>query len=339
MQLIADILSFKKNQDSLSKQFKRSDIDWDKVVIIASHHLMLPALYCRLKDKGLLALIPDDLNIYLEEITSINKGRNEVLLNEVHEISLLLTKANIEHVFIKGTALLASNTFKDYTERMIGDIDILVAEHQIYTAFDLMTHNGYTQSLEREYKSDTGRHLQMQVSPDKLGAIEIHSEILYHTHKHLLDKEKVLKNKRIINGIPVTSIEDSIRISILALQINDKAHLMGFLHFKTVYDCLVLDLANKPNLIQELSEKKHSQSFLQISSIFFKELTPNKSSKYSEFLERYFTFRLQHPKLGKLLYTSVYLSNKNFDRLRVFILNKHYRAYILKNKILTKKKI
>ncbi len=337
MQLIADILSFRQNQDTLSKQFKESNTDWDKVVIIASHHLMLPALYCRLKDKGLLPLIPPDLNVYLEEIASINRGRNEVLLNEVHEISEILTRENINHVFIKGTALLASDTFKDHAERMIGDIDILVAESQIYAAFDIMTNNGYTQSLERDYESDTGRHLQRQVFPGKFGAIELHSEILHYTYKHLINKQQVLINKRIINGISVPSLEDFVKISILALQINDKAHLMGYLQFKTVYDCLVLDLANKPNLVKELSEKKHSQSFLQISSIFFNELTPTESSKYSKFLERYYLFRLEHPKLGYLMYSSLYLSKKNFDRLRVFLLNKHYRAYILKNKIFTKK--
>lgn len=337
MQLIADVLSFQNNQDVLSQHFKQSDIDWDNMVNIASHHLMLPALYCRLKEKGLLLLIPEDLSIYLEEITTINRGRNEILLKEVHEISEILKNENIEHVFIKGTALIASDVFKDHGERMIGDIDILVAEHQIYTAFDIMTNNGYTQSLERDYKSDTGRHLQRQVSPHKFGAIELHSEILHHTQKHLILKEQVLKNKRIINDIAVPSLKDSITISILALQINDKAHLFGYLQFKTIYDCLALGLANNQTLLKELATKKYSQSFLHISSVFFKELTPEKPSNYSTFLKHYFVFRLHYPKLGNIAYSTVIATNKNLNRLRLFVANKHYRTYILKNKILTKK--
>ena len=126
MQLIADILSFNTNQEALSEQFKHKPTDWDAVVIVASQHLMLPALYCQIKAKDLLHLIPEDLQLYLEEITAINRGRNEVLLKEVHEISEILKKEQIDHVFIKGTALLASDVFKDPAERMIGDIDILV---------------------------------------------------------------------------------------------------------------------------------------------------------------------------------------------------------------------
>ena len=337
MQLIADILSFQDNQQILSEYFKQSYINWDPVVIIASQHLMLPALYCRLKQKGLLELIPSELNIYLEEIASINRGRNEVLLKEVHEISEILNKESIEHVFLKGTVLLASDSFKDHAERMIGDIDILVVETQIHFAFDVMTKNGYTQSLERDYKSDTGRHLQRQVFPGKYGAIELHSDILQYTHKHLLKSKEVLSNKRIINGVSLPSVEDCIEISILALQINDHAHVFGYLQLKTIYDCLVLNLGNKQNVIWHLSEKKHSQSFLQLSSIFFKELSPNQSSTYSKILLRYFMFKLKNPKSGFLISSFMKTTKINIHRLKLFVKNKHYRSYILKNKILATK--
>ncbi len=294
---------------------------------------MLPALYCRLKAKKLLDLIPNDLNIYLEEIANINRGRNELLLKEVHEISEVLNKEKIEHVFIKGTALLASDTFEDRAERMIGDIDILVAEDQIYTAYDILNKNGYTKGSEGHYASNIARHLQRQINPNKFGAIELHREILQDTYKSLINKQRVINNKRVINGIAVPTIEDSVEISILALQVNDKGHLLGYLQFKTIYDCLLLNLTNNFSLIDELSTKKHSQSFLQISSIFFKELKPAKSFNYSKFLERYFLFRLEQPKFGNLIYNSVFFILKNFDRSCIFATNKHYRAYILKNKI------
>ena len=336
MQLIADILSFNTNREALSEQFIHEPTDWDAVVIVASQHLMLPALYCQLKTKDLLHLIPEDLQLYLEEIAAINRGRNEVLLKEVHEISEILEKEQIDHVFIKGTALLASDVFEDPAERMIGDIDILVAQNQIHQAFDLLTKYGYTESLEREYESDTGRHLQRQVSPGKFGAIELHNEILLHTHQQLIDKEQVLKNKKSINDIAVPSTEDSIRISVLALQINDRAHILGYLHFKTIYDCLALNLISNQSLFKELSTNRHSQSFLHISSIFFKELSAFKVSKYSKFIRRYFTFRLRYPKWGRLMYSSVNASLVTRRRLKVFVNNKSYRRHILKNRILPK---
>ena len=87
MHLIADILSFNNNQEELTEHFNKTSIDWDAIVIIGSKHLMLPALYCNLKTKDLLQLIPEELQIYLEEITAINRGRNEILLKEANEIS------------------------------------------------------------------------------------------------------------------------------------------------------------------------------------------------------------------------------------------------------------
>src|SRR5690606_10050655 len=137
MQLIADILCFNNNQAELSKYFKQTAINWDNIVVEASKHLMLPALYYKLKTKELLELIPSDLSEYLEEIAEINKGRNEVILIEAREISEIFKNEDIDYVFIKGVALLAGQIFKDQSERMIGDMDILIPPTQIHKAYRL----------------------------------------------------------------------------------------------------------------------------------------------------------------------------------------------------------
>lgn len=338
IQLIADILSFNNNQVELSKHIKLTPVNWDDVVIISSKQLMLPALYCQLKNKGLLPLIPVDLNIYLKEITDINRGRNENLLKEAHEISRIFNNENIEHVFIKGIALLAGQTFSDYAERMIGDIDILVAQNQLDLSFDILTKYGYTDIVSSILERKNRRHLPRQVSRQKFGAIELHSEILIQKYKHLISSKQVLKNKRIIDGFAVPSEEDSVKISILSLQINDKAHLYGFLGFKTIYDCLTLNLPTDQTLLKKLSDEKHSESFLQLSSTFFKELTPYKTSYYSTFSKHYFIFRLNHPKWGRLIRSLETTSIGIYSRLVLLATNKSYRRHILKNKILKKRK-
>lgn len=337
MQLIADILSFNNNKEALSKFIKNTSIDWDAVVIIGSKQLMLPALYCQLKDKALLHLIPSDLNIYLEEIAKINKGRNEMLLKEAHEISEIFYKEHIDHVFIKGMAQIAGHAFKDIAERMIGDMDILVAKKDLYKAFDLLAKNGYTDNIDQNFEQKHSRHLSRQVSQKKFGAIELHSEVLVHNYKHLMSNEQVLMNKRTIDGIAIPSIEDSIKIAIFALQINDRAHLYGYLGYKPIYDCLALNLPTEKTLLKNLSNEKHSQSFLNISSTFFTELTPYKTSNYSTLLKRYFIFRLNYPKLGNFIFLSIKGLNNIHIRIKLFITNKSYRNHILNNKILLKR--
>lgn len=333
MQLIADILSFQDNQDALLKHIKHSEIDWDSAVVIGSKHLMIPALYCRLKEKELLSHLPDDLNLYLEEIANINRRRNEILLQEAHEISHILNKENIEYVFIKGIALLAGDTYKDQAERMIGDMDILVAHDQINNAFRLLTQNGYIHQENRDYISEESRHLARQICPNKLGAVELHREVLRHKYKQLVINKQVIKKRRIINGIAVPSIEDSIKISILSLQINDHAHVLGYLNFKTIYDCSALNLSSNKILIKDLSEQNYSQTFLNIASVFFKELTPYNSSYYSKLLKGYFLFRLNHPKFGFLLYSILRIIKINSYRLTIFLQHKSYRKYVLNKKV------
>lgn len=334
MQLIADVLSFNNNQEALAQQMQHPSIDWDGFVIVGSAHLMLPALYCRLKAKNLLPLLPDDLNLYLEEIAEINRGRNETLLQEAHDISKIFKKEHIDHVFIKGMALIAGQAFKDPTERMIGDMDILVAHHQLQQAFDLLVQHGYTDTVDTVIEQKYRRHLPRQVSPQKIGAVELHSEILVHNYKHLLKIEQVLKNKRIVQGIAVPSLEDCIKISIWARQINDKGHRYGYFNFKTIYDCLALNLPNNEILLAKLANDKHSQSFLHIANVFFKELTPSESSLYSKLITKQFKLRLNNHLLGFMVHALIKLEANIHIRLKLLVNSKSYRTHLLKNKIL-----
>ncbi|HUH29185.1 nucleotidyltransferase family protein [Gelidibacter sp.] len=333
LQLIADLLSFGDNQEALANHLSSHMIDWDAVVIVASKHLMLPALYCRLKAKELLPLIPEDLNLYLEDIATINRGRNKILLEEALEVSKILEKEHIEHIFIKGVALLAGNAFNDPAERMVGDIDILVAPDQIHRAFDLLTDLGYSDTVTSIISRKNHRHLPRQVSEQQYGAIELHNEVLIHKHKHLINSKHLLENRQMVNGIAVPSKEDAIKIAILGLQINDRAHFVGFLNFKSIYDCLALGLQNRPDLIESLSQQKHAQSFLALASVFFKELKPYQLSHYSNFLKRYFVFKIQHPKLGGL--ASSVLKIKRHIQIRIGLLlhNESYRKHVLNNKL------
>ena len=103
-QHIANILSFETSNPKLEKDLSHPTFDWDAIVVEGSKHLVLPAIYCRLKAKQLLHVLPEELNTYLEGITSINRNRNESILKQVHSISQLLNEHHIDHVFLKGSA-------------------------------------------------------------------------------------------------------------------------------------------------------------------------------------------------------------------------------------------
>ena len=142
-QNIADILSYTSSRDYLENTLSNSSFNWDNIVIEGSKHLVLPAIYCRLKAKELTHLLPEELDTYLKEITMLNRNRNSEILSQTATLSELLKAHNIAHVFLKGAALISGNYYDDFAERMIGDIDILIPPNQLDLAFQLLKEHAF----------------------------------------------------------------------------------------------------------------------------------------------------------------------------------------------------
>ena len=134
------------------------NIDFEKLIKTASSHLMLPAFFINVQKKNLTHLFPDDFIDYIQNIYSINKARNEVLLTETKQLSELLHKNNINHIFLKGSALLLANIFEDIGERMIGDIDFMIQKKDETTILRTLKENNYI-SHNREFKLFKHKHL------------------------------------------------------------------------------------------------------------------------------------------------------------------------------------
>ena len=332
-QLIIDILSADIDNDILKTKLSNQHIDWDSLVVVASGHLLLPAIYCRLQQKNVLHYLPEDLVRYLEELTVLNRDRNRVLLEEAAVISDLFIANNITHVFIKGVAILAGNYFKDIGERMIGDIDILIAENDLDTAFDLLTKHGYTESISFNYEVKDYRHKPRQISKDHLGAIELHSSILKHSYDNLIDKEAFLSDSRHANNILIPTTDHLIRNSILAHQINDLGYFYHTVYFKTVYDLMALGLFSKRDVLERLSKEPYSSDFLNLLSVLNLNDLPKAKTSYSNLKKKTFALALDFPVYGRLKYKvkSLYFNTK--ERIALVLTNKSYRAHILKNKL------
>ena len=113
---------------------------------------------------------------YLKEIYTINLSRNKILLKELNFISKIFLNHKINHVFLKGSALLIKNYYEDLGERMVGDIDILVDEKDYIKSVNLMKENGYV-NIKNESKFDS-IHYPRLVSGTKTFALEIHKKLL-----------------------------------------------------------------------------------------------------------------------------------------------------------------
>lgn len=334
---IADILSFETSKFNLEEHLKNPAFDWDAIVIEGSKHLMLPAIYCRLKSKQLLHVLPEELELYLEKITSINRNRNKKILKQVHAISNLLNKHNIDHVFLKGSALLALGCYEDDAERMVGDIDILVSIDELHFAFKLIKNQGYNKTFGYAYETIEFRHLDRLISHKELAAIELHSDLLNTKFRNLIEVNKVLSTKIVIDTIAIPNSYYLSKHQILAWQLNDKGHFYYALNFKSFYDSLILNIYSNSRLLSDLLKLKFGQSYLELAKYYFKEFDnvqlTNKSKSHINLHLKY----INNPFYSKLLKPIKQCYNYGLIRLNLISTNKFYRTHLLKKIFLPKK--
>lgn len=330
---IASILSLTNNQKELNNTIKLNKIDWDNLVFVSSQHLVLPAVFCRLKQKGIEHLLPKDLFEYLNEITSINRNRNKSLLNEAILISELFKKNNINHVFLKGLAFLAENLYEDLGERMITDIDVLVHTNNLELATKLLIESGYNpnQSTIGERHLNK-RHKPRLINETKLAAVELHTDLINNNDSNLITPNDTLNNKQ-IKQLAIPSYLYLLKHNILNFQINDKGYYYNDFGFKSAYDSLIL-LKNVDVLeINDLFKEKVYRNYFSLLTIFFPEIKIRNHRIGVKVFQKTFLFKLKNPIIKKLWYRFLKFINYGYiisTRCVLFIRNGPYRKEIIK---------
>lgn len=327
LQLIADILSVEHSTEELKIKLSTTQINWDQFVSIASDHLVLTTCYCRLQQKELIELLPQELSSYLKSITTINRNRNLSLLEQIKRITSIFNEYHIDYVFLKGAALLVGKYYEDLGERMIGDIDILVDNDQINDAFELLLKNSYVkQSASIKDRFFSHRHLDRLTSDDNLAAVELHYYLVKQPKENLLTTKDILNKKQHIEQIPIPRLEDLYNHNILSLQINDKAHYYSRINLRSAYDTIVM-MRGYSDALKE-SANNYITSYFSIHSIFFKEFHRMSldTSKIAKFKSRLHSPRLHslHEKKLKILE----LLSLMPSRVNTFFKNKDYRNAI-----------
>ena len=237
-----------KPESEILNGIEINDINFDNLIKLASRHLMLPALFFNINKKNISYLFPEDFIEYIKNIYSINKARNTVLLKEAKELSELLYKNNINHIFLKGTALLLSNVFEDIGERMFCDIDFIIQHKDEQKVEKVLEKNNYFEinivdlSLERFGRIFRPIHLPRRINKNKTIAIEPHLELLSPSRRHVFNSKKLIsafndKSKTIKTPSKPFLFDHCI----YALQINDNRFFNSYHSHRSIYDIYKLD--------------------------------------------------------------------------------------------------
>ena len=308
-------------------------IFWDRLVQLGSSQLVLPVIYGALKRKKLIGHTPKDLVSYLQEITHLNQKRNNAILKQIAFLSEVFNRHQIEHVFLKGAAMLITKPYNTVNERMVGDIDILVSENNLLRAQQLLINEGFD-AVRNEFSFTKGvlfenhqKHLKRIAHPNYIAAVELHRHLL-GDNNNLITPQDVLENKlQSPSGYWVPSKHQLWLHAILNWQYNDRGRTQNILGFRPVVDVLFLESCS---VVEKLkTAPKAVKHFYSLLSLYFDDY-----SAYYPFNKLIYKWQLNHKFFHKLfrLYAKLYaLSSIGLDRLLLLISSKTYRQKVLFN--------
>ncbi len=239
------------NRIQIKEQIISGKVDWDNVVRLSTKHYVFPALYCNLKRAELLAYLPEELVAYMNHITELNRHRNEQLIEQAKEINALLLENNITPVFLKGTGNLLEGLYEDIAERMVGDIDFIVALKNCKRAYEVLHRDGYT--TNKKLFQDH-RHLPRLFHTNRIAAVELHKEMLLKSKSSYFNFNTVAEGMVQKGNITYLSLADQIKLTVFSKMINDREYIHKTINLRAAYDFYLLS-----KKLTEETEIKHTE--------------------------------------------------------------------------------
>jgi len=188
--------NYPERRASILMEIECGRINWNIFFYLCDAHRILPAIYLQFERHSLLEYIPVELQDYLANIYKLNKVRNEQILIQIHDITLLLNCQGISPIFLKGAAHLLDGLYEDNGERFMFDIDLIVSTDDFQKTSQILEEDGYFQLIpHRPENLLKEKHYPRLIKDGTIVGVEIHrmlSEFDFSTYFHFgtIDKEK-----------------------------------------------------------------------------------------------------------------------------------------------------
>src|SRR5271156_418287 len=104
-----------------------SEVDWLAAFSLVNKHLVAPALWTTLSRPALCEFIPQDVRDYLALLHSRNAARNARIRLQCLGVGSILARAGLQAALLKGAPWLFDDHAAPVSDRMMRDIDLVVA--------------------------------------------------------------------------------------------------------------------------------------------------------------------------------------------------------------------
>tara|TARA_X000000950_G_scaffold36548_1_gene39045 strand:+ start:840 stop:1925 length:1086 start_codon:yes stop_codon:yes gene_type:complete len=318
--------------------FKEKEIDLDvlkkinfsNLIFLISEHLLIPTFYQKSLLLNYLEYYPKQFTAYIKKIFYLNRDRNKTLKKEIQVINKLLNNEKIDYVFLKGSAYVINNLYKDFGERMITDIDILVDESQIEFVSKKLHEIGFKNPFKFNFYKDKSRHIPPLVMKNKIFHIEIHRRLVENFNFNFLKEKDVLKKKIKINKIKIPDVKHQLEHNIYNFTINDFGYARLSYDLRNLYDTFLLIRNSKLEL-------KIDNKFLRRYALICSELNIplfRKNHYQNSLIDRQ-RFRLRkknkiYCRLNDKFFAEINKLSYRKMQFKEILYNKNYRGFLLK---------
>jgi hypothetical protein len=151
---------------------KPPQVSWELLIECSSLHNVTPALSWCLKDK---AARPADVRSYFDAILSLNKTRNECIIDGLARVVTALNAIDIEPVLLKGVSHLVEGLYPALGLRVVGDVDILVPDERAKDAATALQGVGFC--LSKVNLPETHYHLAGMRDSESGLYVELHTRV------------------------------------------------------------------------------------------------------------------------------------------------------------------
>lgn len=296
-----------------------ADRDWLALFRLATAHLVAPSLYATLAARTQLDRIPPDVLDALAVLYQLNHQRNRRLRAVLRDTVRILNQAGLEPTLLKGAIALLPDQYPHAFARMLGDLDLAVAESEANHAAEILQAAGFYRAPNTHLAlwSEHHHHLPPLFHPSGEGYVEIHRDLFRaRVPRTALSLAMLQANARPMDwdGVRlwIPALEHRLLHNALHHQLQDQAFfsdrrslrsLLEFARLRLLPDAAALDW---PRLFQRLDAAGAGDAlrgYLLAAQRLFGQPLPDGISltRATRRAEARFWLRVNHPLLNWLL--------------------------------------
>ena len=224
--------------------------DWLAILDLANQHLVAPALWTAFNRLTRAHELPEDVRSYLSLLHTHNVARNERIRKQCLSIGEILAEAGVRAAVLKGATWLFEGSVEPAKDRMMRDIDLLVASQDFDIAVRTLIDSGYQDTSETLVETDHFHYAPL-VPKDDESSVEIHRDLAHRTN--LLPAAELLSYAHeIAPGLLLPSVHHRILHNIIHAQIENGDYVGGVVNLRDN-----LDLARLVGIIEAKADWAH----------------------------------------------------------------------------------